>query len=35
MKTYTTELYSKNIVLSEMFEQISRDNMYIDEGNFI
>lgn len=30
MKTYTTELYSKNIVLSEMFEQISRDNMYID-----
>lgn len=30
MKTYTTELYSKNMVLSEMFEQISRDNMYID-----
>ncbi len=30
MKTYTTELYSKNIVLSEMFEQISRDNIYID-----
>ena len=30
MKIYTTELYSKNIVLSEMYEQISRDNMYID-----
>ncbi len=30
IKTYTTELSSKNIVLSEMFEQISRDNMYID-----
>ncbi len=30
LKEYTTELYSKNMVLSEMFEQISRDNMYID-----
>ncbi len=30
LKKYTTELSSKNVVLSEMFEQISRDNMYID-----
>lgn len=30
LKEYTTELSSKNVVLSEMFEQISRDNMYID-----
>lgn len=30
LKEYTTELSSKNIVLSEMFEQISRDNTYID-----
>lgn len=30
MKKYTMELSSKNVVLSEMFEQISRDNMYID-----
>ncbi len=30
LKRYTTELSSKNVVLSEMFEQISRDNMYID-----
>lgn len=30
LKEYTTELSSKNVVLSEMFEQISRDNTYID-----
>lgn len=30
LKEYTSELSSKNVVLSEMFEQISRDNMYID-----
>lgn len=30
IKLYTAELSSKNEILSGMFEQISRDNMYID-----